>query len=113
MNLELIRIYLFMWKDYADHYNDSAKLGYPRKAAGFNSGGSVSSFEDLGEREDNRVVHEMETIIYGLPHQQKTIILMITGQVPKVISSNRMDEDELLEMAYRGIWNGMVKRNLV
>ena len=113
MNVELIRIYLFMWKDYADHYNDSRRLGYPRKAAGFVSGGSVSSFDDLEESEDKRVVHEMETIIYQLPTPQRNVILVITGQIPKVISSNRIDEDTLLEMAYRGIWSGMVKRNLV
>jgi hypothetical protein len=113
MNIELIRVYLFMWKEYADSYRDSARLGYPKKAMGFSSGGSVSSFDDLSDQEDSRIVHAMEAIIYGLPDRQKNAILVITGQLPAVINSNRLTDEEILEMAYRGVWNGMVKRNIV
>lgn len=113
MNVELLKIYLDEWTRRSNHFT-GGPAGFPKRSVGLSTGGYQSSLDDFSDQLDNQIMVALDTIIYSdLPEQQKIVVLMVTGQVPKCFKSNRMDDELLLEYALRNIWNKLVEKNLV
>jgi len=56
--------------------HDSHKLGFPKKAVGFSSGGASTqeAFEDMVSAQDLKNVHTIDSIIHSLPKEQQEAI---------------------------------------
>jgi len=56
--------------------HDSHKLGFPKKAIGFSSGGesTADAFEDMVSAQDLKNVHTIDSIIHSLPKEQQEAI---------------------------------------
>ena len=56
--------------------HDSHKLGFPKKAVGFSSGGesTADAFEDMVSAQDLMNVHTIDSIIDSLPKEQQEAI---------------------------------------
>ena len=56
--------------------HDSHKLGYPKSAVGFSSGGesTADAFEDMVSAQDLKNVHIIDAIIHSLPKEQQDAI---------------------------------------
>jgi len=69
---------LFICEDWALYMkaHDSHKLGFPKKAIGFSSGGesTADAFEDMVSAQDLKNVHTVDTIIHSLPKDQQDAI---------------------------------------
>lgn len=113
MNEELLAFYLKEWavRSKRDNYGPR---GFPKRSLGFSSGGYQKEFSEFEADDDVRIMDTLDVIIYhDLPESQKVMILMVTGQMPKVFSSNRMSDEKLLNMAMQSIWNKLEERGLV
>lgn len=69
---------IFICEDWALYMksHDSHKLGFPKKAVGFSSGGesTLEAFEDMVSTQDLKNVHTIDSIIHSLPKEQQDAI---------------------------------------
>ena len=84
MQLMSCRLYWLLSMMAVRWRNWRPKIGYPSCSAGFNTGGSVSDFDDLEHEGNAAAIAALETGWADLNPAERTVIEMIVGLQPWV-----------------------------
>lgn len=119
MNRALVMEYLDLWSDLVMHSRgDIAKLGFPKKSAGFAANG-MSSFEDMDDSSDGHIAHTMDAVVTGLPVDMRHAVEFYYG-LNTVVRYEVLPMIELVDKEFvlcdrvlRRVWDGMIEKELV
>jgi hypothetical protein len=106
--LDRLTDYLTLWAAWVRRWKPS--IGYPQRAAGLHTGGSVQSFADLTDQADDYAARTLNGMIESLPPAQQCAIHAIhLGAVWRFPRQNR---DELYEQARTTLEAGLIRWGL-